>query len=98
MIAVVKIAGKRFDTAALLRRLAMVTEISDVAVEPAGNGLGIWFQSALTRTGHDDPAARARVWNPARGQGAPAFSVFGVPGIPRQPNGKSRPRETDCGH
>lgn len=86
--AVVKIAGRRFDTAALLRKLAAAPEISDVAVEPAGNGLGIWFQSALTRTGHDDPAARARVRSLARGQGTPAFSVFGVPGIPRQPNGK----------
>jgi len=86
--AVVKIAGKRFDTAALLRRLAAVPEISDVAVEPAGNGLGIWFQSALTRSGDDDPAARARVRSLARAQGAPAFSVIGVPGIPRQPNGK----------
>ncbi len=86
--AVIKIAGKRFDTAELLRRLAAAPEISDVAVEPAGNGLGIWFQSALTRTGNDDPAARARVRSLARAQGAPAFSVFGVPGIPRQPNGK----------
>lgn len=86
--AVVKIAGKRFDTAALLRRLAAAPEISDVAVELAGNGLGIWFQTPQTRTGNDDPAARARIRRLARDQGAPAFSVFGVPGIPRQPNGK----------
>lgn len=86
--AVVKIAGKRFDTAALLRRLAAAPEISDVAVELAGNGLGIWFQTPQTRAGNDDPAARARIRRLARDQGAAAFSVFGVPGIPRQPNGK----------
>lgn len=86
--AVVKIAGKRFDTAELLRRLAAVPEISDVAVELAGNGLGIWFQSARTRAGNDDAAARARIRNAARAQGAQAFHVSGVPSIPRQPNGK----------
>lgn len=59
-----------------------------MAVELAGNGLGIWFQTPQTRTGNDDPAARARIRRLARDQGAPAFSVFGVPGIPRQPNGK----------
>ncbi|MFL0284551.1 AMP-binding protein [Mycobacterium sp. SMC-21] len=86
--AVVKIAGKRFDIAELLRRLSSVPEISDAAVEVAGDGLGIWFQTPQTRTGNDDPAARARIRRLARDQGAPAFSVFGVPGIPRQPNGK----------
>ncbi|WP_285029147.1 AMP-binding protein [Mycolicibacterium sp. lyk4-40-TYG-92] len=86
--AVVKIAGKRFDTAELLRRLAAGPEISDVAVELTGNGLGIWFQSPQTRTGNDDPAARDRIRSVARAQGAPAFHVYGVPRIPRQPNGK----------
>jgi acyl-coenzyme A synthetase/AMP-(fatty) acid ligase/dTDP-4-dehydrorhamnose reductase len=86
--AVVKIAGMRFDTAELLRRLSAAPEISDVAVEPAGSGLGIWFQTAQTRGGHDDPAAGARIRSIARAHGAPAFQVVGVPAIPRQPNGK----------
>lgn len=86
--AVVKIAGKRFDIAELLRRLSSVPEISDVAVELAGDGLGIWFQTPQTRTGNDDPAARARIQDLARAQGAPAFHVVGVPSIPRRPNGK----------
>lgn len=86
--AVVKIAGKRFDIAELLRRLSSVPEISDAAVEVAGDGLGIWFQTPQTRTGNDDPAARARIQDLARAQGAPAFHVVGVPSIPRRPNGK----------
>ncbi|OBJ37817.1 peptide synthase [Mycolicibacterium mucogenicum] len=86
--AVVKIAGKRFDIAELLRRLSSVPEISDVAMELAGNGLGIWFQTRQTCAGNDDPAARARIRDLAKAQGAPAFHVIGVPRIPRQPNGK----------
>lgn len=86
--AVVKIAGKRFDTAELLRRLSADPGVSDVAVELAGTGLGIWFQTPKTRAGHDDPVSADRIRSIARGLGVPAFQVVGVPAIPRQPNGK----------
>ena len=86
--AVVKIAGKRFDVAELLRRLSADPAVSDVAVEPAGNGLGIWFQTPQSRAGDDDLAAAARLRSIARALGVPAFVVTGVPAIPRQPNGK----------
>lgn len=86
--AVVKIAGKRFDTAELLRRLSADPEVVDVAVEPAENGLGIWFQTEQTRAGSDDPAVGARIRTIARVLGVPAFLVAAVRAIPRQPNGK----------
>jgi hypothetical protein len=86
--AVVKIAGKRFDTAELLRQLSADPEVSDVAVELAGSGLGIWFQTPLTRAGNDDPVAAARIRSTARALGVPAYLVVGVQAIPRQPNGK----------
>ncbi|GAA2406818.1 AMP-binding protein [Mycolicibacterium llatzerense] len=86
--AVVKIAGKRFDIAELLRRLSADPGVSDVAVELAGNGLGIWFQTPKTCAGQDDRVAADRIRSIARALGVPAFLVVGVPAIPRQPNGK----------
>lgn len=82
--AMVKIAGKRVDTAALLRRVAADPAVADVAVEPAGDGLGIWVRPAAI----DDRAVLARVRTMARDLGVPSFAVVGVPKIPRRPNGK----------
>ncbi|MUL66596.1 peptide synthase [Mycobacterium sp. CBMA 234] len=86
--AVVKIAGQRVDTAEVLRRVASDPEIADVAVELAGNGLGIWFTTMKSRNGIDDPVAAARVRAIVRGLGVPSFSVASAPDIPRKPNGK----------
>ncbi|CAM5729206.1 AMP-binding protein [Mycolicibacterium aubagnense] len=86
--AVVKIAGKRVDTADLMRRISSDPDVIDLAVEPAGAGLGIWFQTALTRSAADDPVVRARIRGIARALGVPSFAVDGVPAIPRMPSGK----------
>lgn len=85
--AVLKVAGKRVDTAELLRQVAADPDVTDVAVEPGDNGLGIWIQTRKTRTA-DDPAAVARIRHIARTQGLPSFTVAGVPEIPRKSNGK----------
>ncbi|MUL44673.1 AMP-binding protein [Mycobacterium sp. CBMA293] len=86
--AVVKIAGQRVDTAEVLRRVASDPEITDVAVELAGNGLGIWFTTMKSRNGIDDPVVAARVRATVRGLGVPSFSVASAPDVPRKPNGK----------
>ncbi|MHA7665964.1 AMP-binding protein [Mycolicibacterium sp. HS_4_1] len=86
--AVVKISGKRVDTAELLRRISSDPDVTDLAVEPVGAGLGIWFRTVLTRTAGDDPVVRARIRDIARALRVPSFAVTGVPAIPRKPSGK----------
>ncbi|WP_418004916.1 AMP-binding protein [Mycobacterium sp. PDNC021] len=86
--AVVKIAGKRVDTADLMRRISSDPDVTDLAVEPAGAGLGIWFQTALTRAAADDPVVRTRIRAIARSLEVPSFAVDGVPAIPRKASGK----------
>jgi len=86
--AVLKIAGKRVDTAEVLRRIAADPEVCDVAVEPVGDGLGIWIQTPKSRTGQSDPAVVARIRTAARSLGIPSFTVFAVAMIPRRQNGK----------
>lgn len=86
--AVVKIAGKRVDTADVLRRIAAVPEVSDVAVELVGTRLGVWIRTPKSLIGEQDSGAIARIRSIVRAVGVPSFSVVAVPAIPRQPNGK----------
>lgn len=86
--AVVKIAGKRVDTAAVLSRLSADPAISDVAVELHNGGLGVWFETHRTRHGSEDVAAAARIRGMLVSQRVSSFFVVGVPHIPRKPNGK----------
>ncbi|CAM4312663.1 Plipastatin synthase subunit C [Mycobacterium basiliense] len=86
--AIVKISGKRVDTAALVRRIHEEPTISDVAVEPHDGSLAVWFETLRTREGAEDEPAQARIKRILVGSQVPSFSVVGVPHIPRKPNGK----------
>lgn len=87
--ALVKIAGKRVDTAEIVRRVVADPAIADVAVEVRDGRLGVWFQTQRTRDGHDDPAVAARITNILADSHVPSFIVSAVAGIPRKPNGKT---------
>ncbi|MBY0442185.1 MAG: AMP-binding protein [Mycobacteriaceae bacterium] len=88
--AVVKISGNRIDTAEVIRRILEDPVICDIAVElrkiGLGDGLGVWFQTQHTRAGEDADTA-ARIRRLLVRMGVASFFVFGVPHIPRQPNG-----------
>ncbi|GAB7143534.1 peptide synthase [Mycobacterium riyadhense] len=86
--AIVKISGKRVDTAEAARRIFEDHAVSDVAVEPHKVGLGVWFETQRTREGAEDSAAAARIRRILVSLGVPSFFVVGVPSIPRKPNGK----------
>lgn len=86
--AVVKISGKRVDTAELIRRISTDPNVSDVAVEVYNGRLGVWFETKLTREGVDDAAAATRSRLILASLGVSSFFVVGVPCIPRKPNGK----------
>ncbi|WP_246398460.1 AMP-binding protein [Mycobacterium vicinigordonae] len=86
--AIVKIAGKRVDTAEVVARVCADPTISDLAVEPHDGRLGVWFQTAQTRSTGEDPAAAARIRLLLQSLGVPSSFVTAVGDIPRKPNGK----------
>ncbi|MGB3474460.1 MAG: AMP-binding protein [Mycobacterium sp.] len=86
--AVVKLAGKRVDTAEVTRLIAEDPAICDVAVEPDGTRLGVWFQTPNTKIGSTDSAAAERIQGILLAARVPGFVVSGVPEIPRKPGGK----------
>ncbi|OBG87481.1 peptide synthase [Mycobacterium sp. E802] len=86
--AVVKISGKRVDTAAIAGRIAADPEVVDVAVELHNGGLGVWFETHRTRGGDEDPAAATRISSVLVDSRVPSFVISGVVSIPRKPNGK----------
>jgi len=86
--AVVKLAGKRVDTAEVTRLIAEDPAICDVAVEPEGTRLGVWFQTPNTKTGSTDSAAAERIRGILLAARVPGFVISGVPEIPRKPGGK----------
>lgn len=90
--AIVKIAGKRVDTAEITRRLCDDPAITDLAIEldrvGPSNALGVWFETRLTREGAQDAAAAARIRLALVSLAVPSFFVAGVSRIPRKPNGK----------
>lgn len=87
--ALVKIAGKRVDTAEITRRIVADPAVSDVAVELHNGRLGVWFQTAQTRDGGEDHATTARIRDILVDSRVPSFIVSGVARVPRKPNGKT---------
>lgn len=86
--AIVKISGKRVDTAEVTRRISEDPAVSDVAVEVHNGGLGVWVETHRTRQGADDAAAAGRIRRILLSLGVSSFFVVEVPSIPRKPNGK----------
>ncbi len=86
--AIVKISGKRVDTAEVTRRISEDPAISDAAVELHDGGLGVWFETQQTREGGEHTVAAARIRHILVSLRVSSFFVLGVPSIPRKPNGK----------
>ena len=86
--ALVKISGRRVDTAALSARIHDDPTVVDAAVESRDGSLGVWFATQRTRDGDEDEPAAARIRRVLAHLRVPSFSVVGVPAIPRKPNGK----------
>lgn len=102
--AIVKISGRRVDTAEVIRRISEDPAVSDVAVEVHDGRLGVWVQTARTRSGAEDSAAAARVRRILVSLAVSSFFVIGVPTIPRRPNGgidaanlRTLPRPAEAG-
>ncbi len=85
---VVKVSGKRIDTADVTKRISDDPAITDVAVELHNGSLGVWFDTARTREAAEDVAAAARIRHILVSSGVSSFFVVAVPNIPRKPNGK----------
>lgn len=86
--AIVKISGKRVDTAEVMRRISADPAVVDVAVEVHNGGLGVWVETHRTRAGGDDAEAIARIRKLLGSLRVSSFFVVGVGRIPRKPNGK----------
>ncbi|OMC29574.1 peptide synthase [Mycobacterium sp. GA-1841] len=86
--ALVKVGGKRVDTAEIIRRVAADPAIVDVAVDVHHGGLGVWFTTSRTCGGGQDTAAAARIKSILVDARVPSFVVTGAARIPRTPNGK----------
>ncbi|MGV1005128.1 MAG: AMP-binding protein [Candidatus Nanopelagicales bacterium] len=86
--AIVKVAGKRVDTAEVMRRVSADPEVVDVAVEVHNGGLGVWVETHRTLAGADDSEAIARIRHLLGSLRISSFFVVGVGCIPRKPNGK----------
>lgn len=97
--AVVKLAGKRVDTAEITRLIAEDPAICDVVLVPDETRLGVWFTSLLSRDGAADPAAEQRIRGVLRTARVPGFAISAVSEIPRKPGGKvdsDRLPKTQC--
>lgn len=86
--ALVKVAGKRVDTAEITRRVAADPAIVDVAVGLRDGGLGVWFTTGQTDAGDLATATAARIKSILMDARVPSFFVTRVARIPRTPNGK----------
>ncbi|RFD24637.1 peptide synthase [Mycobacterium uberis] len=86
--AIVKISGKRVDTAEIIRHISADPAVSDVVVELYHGLLGVWLETQRTREGVSDAAAEERSRLILASLGVPSFFVASVPWIPRKPNGK----------
>lgn len=87
--ALIKISGKRVDTAEITRRIVADPAIGDVAVELHNGRLGVWFATERTRDGGEDLPATVRIRNILVDSRVPSFIVSGVASIPRKTNGKT---------
>lgn len=86
--AIVKISGKRVDTAAVLRAIAENPAVMDVGAEVHHGGLVVWFQTQRTHDGAEDAVVAAGIRRLLVHMGVSSFVVVGVPRIPRKSNGK----------
>lgn len=83
--AIVKISGKRVDTAAIIGRISEDPAVADAYVAAHNGALAVWFQ-ACNGLQHNELAGRIR--RLLVSLGVSSFFVIDVPSIPRQPNGK----------
>ncbi|WIM89995.1 AMP-binding protein [Candidatus Mycobacterium wuenschmannii] len=86
--AVVKVSGKRIDTAEVIRNISADPDVTDVAVEVHDGRLAVWFETHHTRRGAEDATVAARISLILANLRVPSSLVIDVPSIPRQPNGK----------
>ncbi|MEE3062909.1 MAG: AMP-binding protein [Actinomycetota bacterium] len=86
--AVVKISGKRIDTAVVTKRVLEDPAVADVAVELHSGRLGVWFESHRAREAKEDAATATRIRLILVSLGVASFFVLAVPSIPRKINGK----------
>lgn len=86
--ALVKIAGRRVDTAEVTARIHQDPAVVDAAVGTHEGSLGVWFATRRTRDGDEDARAAARIRRVLANLRVPSFFVVGVAVIPRRPNGK----------
>lgn len=87
--AIVKIAGKRVDTAAIIRRITADPAVVDAVAEPLHGRLAVWFETQRTRGGDDDLDAAARISDVLVESRVSSFVISGVASIARKPNGKT---------
>ncbi|MCV7174603.1 AMP-binding protein [Mycolicibacterium sphagni] len=83
--AIVKIGGRRVDTAEIAKLVSAESGVADVAVEQCDGCLAIWFQ---TRSGNDEAVVVARIRSMLTTLRVPSFVVTAVPIIPRKAGGK----------
>ncbi|MUM20057.1 MULTISPECIES: AMP-binding protein [unclassified Mycobacteroides] len=86
--AIVKVSGRRVDTAAIVRCLSEDVAVADVGVGVHNGGLVVWFQTGRTREGLEDNEVAVRIRRALASFGVASFFVVGVPAIPRKANGK----------
>lgn len=86
--ALVKISGRRVDTAEVAARIHEDPAVVDAAVETHEGSLGVWFATRRTHDGDEDARTAARIRRVLANLRVPSFFVVGVPVIPRKPNGK----------
>lgn len=86
--ALVKIAGRRVDTAEITRRIAADPDVIDVAVQLLDGRLGVWFTARRAQDAGPDTATAERIRHVLTRARVPSFVVSGVAAIPRTPNGK----------
>ncbi len=86
--AVVKVSGKRIDTAEVIRQISADPDVTDVAVEVHDGRLAVWFVTHRTRDGVEDDTVAARIRLILASRHVASSVVIDVPGIPRKPNGK----------
>lgn len=83
--AIVKISGRRIDTAAIVRRVWEEAGIADVGVGLHRGALVVWFQA---RKDLNDNELATRIRRLLADSGVSSFFVVSVSRIPRKPNGK----------
>lgn len=86
--AIVKVGGKRIDTAQVVAEIATRSQIQDVAVELDRGRLVVWFQTDRTCAGGADDETARSIGRMLRAAQVPSSVVLAVPAVPRRPNGK----------